>query len=108
MTSQTDSRRFRRERGGSKTPPQRAAGQVGKDEAAVFVRRRQHSHHAAGENKRQAQSPGMHRNPRRETMNEFQATLTEALDISAFEGHARLAPGTYMVTLLRNARRAAD
>jgi hypothetical protein len=41
-------------------------------------------------------------------MNEFQATLTEALDISAFEGHARLAPGTYMVTLLRNARRAAD
>jgi hypothetical protein len=41
-------------------------------------------------------------------MNEFQATLTEALDISAFEGHARLAPGTYMVTLLRNSRRAAD
>jgi hypothetical protein len=40
-------------------------------------------------------------------MNEFQATLTEALDISAFEGHARLAPGTYMVTLLRAARLTA-
>jgi hypothetical protein len=40
----------------------------------------------------------------RAAMNEFVATVTEAVDISAFAGHGRLAAGTYVVTILGRAQ----
>jgi hypothetical protein len=44
----------------------------------------------------------------RAAMNEFVATVTEAVDISAFAGHVRLAAGTYVVTILHDERGAPD
>jgi hypothetical protein len=41
-------------------------------------------------------------------MNAFEATITDAVAISAFDGHVRLAPGTYMVTIVHDERGAPD
>jgi hypothetical protein len=38
----------------------------------------------------------------RAAVNEFEAAITDAVAISAFDGHVPLAPGTYLVTILHD------
>src|SRR4051812_4975957 len=44
----------------------------------------------------------------RAAMNPFEAIVAEAIGISAFAGHMRLAAGTYLVPLLHDERGASD